>query len=465
MQTITKPGTMRHRSAESSISQMNANHLARLSRRDFLRVLGLGSLGASLAACRASNPSRNTATATNIVYQDWRTEWYPPMVDEMLAQFHDDHPEIRVFYTPDPENFVQTMSSELEAGYAPDIFQGCCAHFPAWAQLGYLLDLEPFVARDLSPETVQDWDPVQVGALTLEDGLRFGLPKYQGALALYFNKDIFDDNGVDYPDETWDHEDYLAAMRTLCLIDGSTGKTKRWGSALDISWDRIQVHINAWGGHIVDPQDPGKSRLSDEPALSAMEWIRARIWDDRIMPSPLDLRGQNITDAFLAGKLAMVEDGSWSLKSILSSADFRLGVAPLPAGPAGRVTIATTDGFGVYAGTGHPEEAWTLMKFLVSEEYGLAMARANLLQPARSSLVDQWIQIARNQFPSKTEDLNLAAFAEGAREGYSVIPEIFDNMPVAKPLVEDAWDQIFVLGVEPVAIMRSISKLIDEAPG
>jgi multiple sugar transport system substrate-binding protein len=234
---------------------------------------------------------------------------------------------------------------------------------------------------------------------------------------------------------------------------------------VNISWDRIQVHINSWGGHIVDPQDSGKSRLAEEAALSAMEWIRARIWDDRVMPSPLDLEGMSITEAFLAGKLAMVEDGSWSLKSILTNADFPLGVVPLPSGPAGRATITTTDGFGIFAGTSHPEEAWELMKFLISKEYGLAMARANLLQPARSSLVNEWIQIARDEFPDKTERLNLSAFADGPREGYSVTAEIFANMPGVKRMIEDAWDQIFVLGDEPVAIMQSVSRMVDEAHG
>lgn len=438
------------------------NHI---SRRDFLRVLGLGVAGGTIASCGRRGLPAETTAPTNIVYQDWRTEWFPPMVSEMLARFHEDHPGIRVFFTPDPENYIEDMSSDLQTGYAPDVFQGCCTHFPAWAQLGYLLDLEPYVQRDLDDETLGDWDPAQVEALITEQGLRFGLPKYHGALALYFNKDIFDEHGVDYPDNSWDHDDYLAAMRLLRQSDESSGEIQHWGSALDISWDRVQVHINAWGGHIVDPQNARKSSLADEEALAAMEWIRARIWDDHVMPSPLELKGMTITEAFLAGKLAMVEDGSWSLKSILTNADFRLGVAPLPSGPARRATIATTDGFGIFSGTGHPQEAWELLKFLISREYGIAMARANLLQPARNSLIDEWIRIAQTDFPSKTEDLDLAAFAEGSREGYSVTAEVFAKMSAVKRMIEDGWDQIFVLGVEPVALMRTISNKVDEVHG
>ena len=54
----------------------------------------------------------------------------------ILEAFHADHPNINVYFAPDPENFVEEMASDFVAGTAPDVFQGCCAHFPAWAQAG-----------------------------------------------------------------------------------------------------------------------------------------------------------------------------------------------------------------------------------------------------------------------------------------------------------------------------------------
>ncbi len=124
----------------------------------------------------------------------------------------------------------------------------------------------------------------------------------------------------------------------------------------------------------------------------------------------------------------MVEDGSWALKSILSKAQFRLGVAPFPAGPVRKVTLATTDGFGIYAGTKNPEAAWELVKFLISKDYGRAMARAAFLQPARSSIIDDWIGYVRAEYPQQTKDVDLAAFAEGQRKAYSVVAEVLPNM-------------------------------------
>jgi multiple sugar transport system substrate-binding protein len=159
----------------------------------------------------------------------------------------------------------------------------------------------------------------------------------------------------------------------------------------------------------------------------------------------------------------MVEDGSWSLKDILANATFRVGVAPLPAGPAQRVTLATTDGFGIFAQTRYPEAAKELLKFLISPDYGRAMARANFLQPARVSLVQEWVDFIRQEFPEQTQDLDIAAFADGHISGYSVTAEIFPNMAAAQRLASAAWQEIFVLGQAPVRQMVEVSRQIEAA--
>ena len=422
-----------------------------LSWPGFLKVGWVAGALLILAACGGSDDGTSAEDgAIQMVYQDWRTSWFPPMAQRMLEQFHAENPGIRVFYTPQPENLEQTMLADMQAGTAPDVFWGCCTFFPIWAQQGFALDLTPFIEADLERGIIDEWNEAQYNSFLTEDGRRYALPKYHGALALYYNKDILDEYGVDYPDGTWDHNDYLDAMQRLTHDLDGDGETDLWGSMIDISWDRVQVHVNSWGGHFVDPADPTRCVMDEPESLEALEWLRARMWDDGVMAAPLDVQNQGTRDAFISGKVAMVEDGSWALKDILTGADFRIGVAPLPAGPEGQVTLATTDGYGIYSGTSHPQAAWELLKFLVSKDYGRVMARANFLQPARSSLVDEWVSYIREEFPEKSEDVDIAAFADGHIKGYSVIAEIFPNMVDATPVVYDAWDRILTFGQTPV---------------
>ena len=51
-----------------------------------------------------------------LVYQDWRTDWFPLMAQQSLQKFHATHPNIRVFYTPDPENVEESMLTDMQAG-------------------------------------------------------------------------------------------------------------------------------------------------------------------------------------------------------------------------------------------------------------------------------------------------------------------------------------------------------------
>lgn len=425
-----------------------------LSRRGFLKLAGAAAAGAVLSGCAPAPEAVRSAGPAQLVYQDWRTEWFPALAQEMLSQFNAAHPSIQVFYVPDPENKAEKMSADFAASTGPDILSGCCDFFGSWAEAGYLLDLRPYVAADLAQNVIDDWAPSQYNALFTPDGQQYALPMYHGALGLFYNKDLFDAAGVAYPTERWTYDDYLQAMRQLTVREGS--RTIQWGSMFDVSWERIQVHVNGWGGHLVDPLEPRRCVMSSPRAMEAMEWLRARIWDDDVMATYLDVENLSTTQAFISQQVAMVEDGSWALKDILEHAEFRVGVAPFPAGPQRRTTLATTDGFAINAATKYPDQAWEFLKFLTSKDYGRAMARAHFLQPARTSLVVEWIDFIRQEYPLKAEGMNIVAFADGQIKGYSVIAEKFQNMAGVAKIAQDAWDQLFTLGNAPVTIIEDV---------
>jgi multiple sugar transport system substrate-binding protein len=131
-----------------------------ITRREFLKLAGVMAASAALSACSSplSSPTARTANQVQLVYRDWRTDWFPPMAQQMLEEFHATHPNIRVYYNLDPENheFEEKSLADLQSGTAPDVFQGCCSFLPIWAQKGYLLDLRPYVQSDLDRETIED---------------------------------------------------------------------------------------------------------------------------------------------------------------------------------------------------------------------------------------------------------------------------------------------------------------------
>jgi hypothetical protein len=91
------------------------------------------------------------------------------------------------------------------------------------------------------------------------------------------------------------------------------------------------------------------------------------------------------------------------------------------------------------------------------------MSSAHLLQPARASLVDDWVADIREEYPDQSKEMDIAAFAEGHLQGYSVTAEIFANMADARRLSLSAWEQIFTLGQAPVDLVKDVSAEIERS--
>ena len=91
------------------------------------------------------------------------------------------------------------------------------------------------------------------------------------------------------------------------------------------------------------------------------------------------------------------------------------------------------------------------------------MARANFLQPARASLIDEWVGFVREEFPAKAQDVDIAAFADAHLKGYSVTAEIFANMADAEQLTAAAWNEVFVMGQPLEERLKPACQQIQEA--
>ncbi len=91
------------------------------------------------------------------------------------------------------------------------------------------------------------------------------------------------------------------------------------------------------------------------------------------------------------------------------------------------------------------------------------MARANFLQPARGSLVDDWATLIRKEFPDAAAEVDIAAFADGHVNGYSVTTEVFPNMADATSIASAAWDSILTLGQGGVDQMEDVCAEIEAA--
>lgn len=450
--------------------------VGRLDRRRLV-VGGAGAAGAAWLVARGGldidvaaaaqgtpvpEPRTNTAVEGRVRYQIAASS-----PDEIGAAqtfldeaFRARYPNVEVAVEPSPANSYEALIAAMIGGNAPDIFDAWTDRIIGLAGIDQVLDVEPLVQRDLPPEIVADYYPWQWEGTVLPSGLRFGLPKYANVFVLWYNKRLFDEASLAYPDATWDHTTYAEAARALAKREGDRVET--YGvHASPWTLDRFAAKVQAFGGAMVDPNDRTRATFGEPPALAAAEWYRGLLFDDPVMAPLTFFQGSfdsvtAVVAAFGAGRIAMVEEGFYPVAIADGVGDgFEWGFAPVPRGPAAQATLGAIDTFTIWAGTPNQDAAWELVKFLSGPEYQAFLTETTGYLPARASVLPEWRRIATEARPALAE-AGLEIGAEVAQAGSVTTRPLFADDPVAGEIIYPALQQVFVSGSAPVSSLTEV---------
>jgi len=277
----------------------------------------------------------------------------------------------------------------------------------------------------------------------------YGFPRDNDTTILYYNKDLFDAAGVDYPDGTWTWTEFLDAAQKLTVRD-ERGRITQYGVVLESNKYFNFIHQN--GADIFDDNlNPTRFTLDDPKAIEALQFMGDLINKYEVAPSFAQmLQLGNSTELFQTGRVAMAMTNAARIPTF-QQASFRWGVAPLPAGPTGiRANSMSGAGYVISANTKHPEEAWTFLQFLCGVEGQTIFASTGVAVPAYRS--------------DQTRDAFVSALPEGFGEifledtEYGKIPPLFDGwVELNTTVVNPALDLLFIgeaTAEEVVAMMK-----------
>lgn len=275
------------------------------------------------------------------------------------------NPAITVDVTvADWDAYWDKLQTGLAGGAAPDVFAMDGPLGPDYQTRDVLLDLTPYIKAE--GYDLGQLDDNAVKDFTTRDGLVFGLPRDLNVIALFYNKDMFDAAGIAYPDDTWTWDKLIEVGKQLTKDTDGDGTVDQWG----IYTETTDME-NAWssfvwqaGGDILT-EDGTKSALDRPESAAGIQFLQDLIWKEKVVPDPAIFAETG--DAFEQQVAAMEINGSW-LVPTHEAAGINLGIAPLPAGPAGKATSVNPTGAVVYAKTDAPEASWLLAKYLASPE-------------------------------------------------------------------------------------------------
>jgi multiple sugar transport system substrate-binding protein len=327
------------------------------------------SAGASASAPAGSGaPSGGTGYSgppVTIEYAIWGDPAEINSQKAVVEGFTAANPDITVDVTvADWDAYWDKLQTGLAGGAAPDVFAMDGPLGPDYQGRDVLLDLTPYIKAD--GYDLGQLDDNAVKDFTTKDGVVFGLPRDLNVIALYYNKDMFDAAGIPYPDDTWTWEKLVEVGKQLTKDTDGDGTIDQWGV-----YTETTDMENAWssfvwqaGGDILT-EDGTKSALDRPESAAGIQFLQDLIWKEKVVPDPAIFAETG--DAFEQKVAAMEINGSW-LVPTHEAAGINLGIAPLPAGPAGKATSVNPTGAVIYANTDAPEASWMLAKYLASPE-------------------------------------------------------------------------------------------------
>jgi len=327
-------------------------------------------------------------TAVTLRYGIW-DEYQVEGVQKQIEAFEASHPNIKVQLEVVPwDNYWIKLQTMLAGRNCWDVFWMDTGFFlKDYAERGVLLEITDLIKKekiDLSKY------PPNVLKIHEYKGKYYSLPRDYDTIALFYNKDMFDKAGLKYPDETWTWTDLILAAEKLTIKDAN-GRTIQWGIAGEGgALSGLQAYVFplmlANGADLIDEKN-NKISLNTPEAKAAVRLL-VDLTRKGFAPEPQEME----SDPFVAGKAAMLFNGSWMLNyydEVIKS--FRWGVAPLPIWGK-RATVSDSLGNVIWTGTKHKKEAWKFVKFLAGKEASKILGEAGSVIPAYIGTEKYWIE-------------------------------------------------------------------------
>ncbi len=290
----------------------------------------------------------------------WYTYEGIQTIEERILEYEMLNPETNIVLQEQPSSgWLDKYISVAQTGEAPDIFLAKGSWFGELADLEYIKPLTPF----LTPQKEAEFLPSSIDGLSYDNEL-WGLPLWFDSILLYYNKKMFDQAGLSYPNSSWTDIELINAA--VELTDRSAENKIYglvWASISPYMWPAFQYGF----GHGPLYQNDGIV-VNDTTSVDAMEFIydlkfyhRCLFYDDS---------SNSATQAFIADKGAMLIYGGWYTPTLDAlEVDYGMEILPLISSTNKRITpMVEIKGWGISKDAKNSSLCYDIISFLTNKE-------------------------------------------------------------------------------------------------
>lgn len=433
-----------------------------ISRRKFLKISALAVGGAALAACAPAAPAGQSggeaapATAkTDIrVAHAWDASFWPTQ-EAFDKQFNEKHPDINVVGENTPwGEFRNKYMTQAAAGALPDIMYCQFAWAQQFIQQGSLINLQPYVdaQKDFN---IEDFTKPSLVSYKKAGDLHL-IPYDEGPLLLYWNVDMFDEAGVAHPTPEWTMNDLLEAAIKL---------TKGEGTEKIFGFDGLPApdgamnanYLYPWGAKFWNEPDENECYLNTSEAIEALQWWVDFRHKHHVTPTSAEWGSlQGGWNGFVAGKVAMFQQGTWYTPVLVKDAKFKWDLAHWPIGPKAHTTSSMGSGYGTTKDSKAPDAAWVYLNDYLSTDGQIFMwGSTGRGSPSRISAWDSYFAS-----PAAPPSAKIVLEALTTYAVHDVLDTI--NGPEITQKANETWDLVLLGEMDVTTAVAKISE--DLAP-
>jgi multiple sugar transport system substrate-binding protein len=334
-----------------------------MTQKKFLKTIALNMVFLITVLVIPSCTSQKNKNSRIIVKFAVRGESYK-LSKVLKEEFEKLHPKIELELVPitDWGRYLVKIQMMLSAGTAPDVIELSHQEYYSFADKKVLLNLDDFIKND--PEfqkRIPDFHPNLLKPLKWK-GSYYAVPAWCNPVVMYYNKDIFDKEGIPYPDSSWDWDIFLKNCKKFTKDINGDRKIDQYGTV---------VYHGTWAPLVLGMKGidllskDGKDCNLDKPdAIKAMEWWFGLINKHYVSPTLAQLEETGGIELFMTGRVATVWTGVFAFREI-KKVKFKWDIALLPkAKDKKRITQNWTILWSIPNQTKNPKETWEFVKFM-----------------------------------------------------------------------------------------------------
>lgn len=407
----------------------------------------------------------------------WGSTVEKKAVEEALASFTAAYPHIKVDGQHIPTDYEAKITAMMAGGEAPDVAYLSDTLTNDWGLDGQLYNVLELIEADPDMDADDFIDDIWY---SWAPGKAAGTNSALEAYAMYYNKALFDEAGIEYPtslpEEAMNWDEFVALCKSLTFDQNGLHpddegfdptRIKQYGVRIDTGMAPAIGFIYGNGGSFIT-EDGTEFAMNRPEATEVLQAMADLINVHHVAPTPAAASSiPEIGTALQTGKVAMYITGQWCLLDLAANDELEFGIGVLPQYGDKYVTNILGSPTVIFSSTQHPEESWLLFKWLANPDSVMNLMAGGLWMPllkdwyTDEELVAKWAKDNAAHPPEYLDAVMRASMEYGMAVPVYNVKNYGQISALVNPAFDEIWSGAKTAQEAMDGIADEVNKLVD----